>query len=190
MDLGEALRRRRMVRRHTGEPLDDSTLDRIVEAAMSGPTAGNAQGVAIVTVTDRDLIGRIAAAAGEADFVARGFDPWVSTAGAVLVLCAEPAVYRARYDEPDKDRSAIEAIPWWFVDAGAALMGALLSATGEGLGAGFLGAHAIDGLAEILSVPADVELIGIVTLGPAAPDRRSASLDRPPRTDRVHRNGW
>jgi nitroreductase len=190
VDFGEALRRRRMVRRHTGDPVDPPTLDRIVEAGLSAPTAGNAQGVTFVVVTEPGLIGEIAEAAGEPGFVSRGFDPWVSSAGALIVVCAEPAVYRARYEEPDKDPSALDGPPWWFVDAGAALMAALLAATAEGVGAGFLGAHALPGLAAVLSIPADVEVVGIITLGPAAPDRRSSSLDRRRRTDRVHRNRW
>ncbi|HSG78896.1 MAG TPA: nitroreductase family protein, partial [Acidimicrobiia bacterium] len=105
-------------------------------------------------------------------------------------LCAEPEVYRARYAERDKDPSVLDAVPWWLVDAGAALMGTLLAAADEGLGAGFLGGHALTGVTGILGVPHGVDVVGIVTLGPPADDRRSSSLDRAPRTGRVHRDHW
>jgi nitroreductase len=190
VELGEVLRRRRMVRRHTGEPVDRAALERIVRAGLSAPTAGNAQGVSFVIVTDRATIGEIALAADEPAFMARGFDPWVSTAGAIVVVCAEPEVYRSRYAEPDKDPSVVDALPWWLVDAGAALMGTLLAATDEGLGAGFLGAHALAGLSGILGIPETVDIVGIVTLGPAAADRRSSSLDRARRTGRTHHDHW
>ena len=189
MDLGEALRRRRMVRRHIGQPISDDSLDRIIAAGLAAPTAGNSQGVALIAINDTDGIADIAEIANEGAYVARGFEPWISTAGAIIVLCAESGAYHDRYRAPDKDPSVLSKVPWWWVDAGAALMAVLLAVVDEGLAAGFLGAQSLDGLDEHLGIPADVDVVGIITIGPPAPDRRAASLDRPQRR-RLHRHRW
>ena len=190
MDLAEALRRRRMVRHYTGAAVSVEAVDRIVAAGLSGPSAGWAQGIAVVTVTGRDRITAIAEVCGEAEWTARGFAPWLSTAGAHLVICLEPAVYRARYDAPDKDPAVLERVPWWWVDGGAALMAILLAAVSEGLAAGFHGGHGTDPIRPLLGIPDDVLVLGIVTVGHPAPDHRSASLAFGPRPGRVHPERW
>ncbi len=190
MDLSEALRRRRMVRRFTGDPIEPDVADRIASAAASAPTAGNAQGITVISVTDQDRIRLLATACGEQSYLDRGFDPWLSTAAQHIVLCAEPNRYRDRYAEADKDASVLDAIPWWWVDAGAALMAILLAAVAEELAAGFHGGHGADGVHAILGIPDQVELVGIVAVGHPAPDQRSSSLDRPKREDAVRRETW
>ncbi|MFH1103689.1 MAG: nitroreductase family protein [Actinomycetota bacterium] len=190
MEFRDVLRRRRMVRRYTGDAVPAGAVDRIVEAGVRGPSAGWSQGISVVSVTDRGTIAAIAHACGEHRYVAAGFDPWLSTAGALIVLCVEPAVYRARYSERDKDLRTLEGVPWWWVDGGAALMAILLAAVDEGLAAGFHGGRGMDEVRRILGIPDDVEVVGVVTVGHPAPDRRSRSLARGRRRGTVHRERW
>jgi nitroreductase len=190
MEFGEALRRRRMVRAFTGEPIDPEPAATIAAAAVRAPTAGNAQGITVVAITDPEQIRAVADDCGEAGYVRRGYDPWLSRAGLLLALCAEPQRYRDRYAAPDKDESALDAVPWWWVDAGAALMAVLLAAVDAGLAAGFHGGHRADTVRERLGIPEDVLLVGIIAVGHPAPDRRSSSLDRPRRTDAIRPDRW
>lgn len=180
---------RRMVRRYTGEPVARDALGRIAAAAARGPTAGNTGGVSVVVVTDPVTRDRIARLAGEPEHTARGFDPWLSSAPAHLVIVVEPDRYRARYAEPDKDPAAL-VIPWWWVDGGAAMVLAALAAVDEGLAAGFLGGHRLAGVGDLLGVPAGAAVLGLLTIGHPAPDRRSSSLDRPTPSRRVHHEAW
>ena len=194
MDFREVVRRRRMIRNYQELPVDAPTLDRIVQAATRAPSAGFSQGVRLVVVTDRDTRYEIAEVAGEEDYVARGFAPWVSKAPVHVVVCVREDDYHERYREPDKlraDGTEIEwPVPYWWVDAGAALMLILLAATDEGLAAGFFGFHRIERVKALLSIPDDVSPIGIVTIGHPAPDRRSSSLDRGRRSGVVYRERW
>ena len=190
MDFAEVLRRRRMVRRFTGQPIDREGAERIAAAALRAPTAGNAQGITVVSITSPETIQAIAEVCGEAAYVARGYDPWLSEAGQHVVLCVGPERYRDRYAEPDKDAAVLEAVPWWWVDAGAALMAVLLAAVDEGLAAGFHGGHRADAVKDRLGIPAEVLLVGVIAVGHPAPDRRSTSLDRPRRRDGVRREHW
>jgi nitroreductase len=195
MDFAEVVRSRRMVRNYTSEPVDPDAVDRILDAARRAPSAGHSQGQAFVVVTDPGRRRRIAELAGEQQYVARGFDPWISRAPVHVAICVSEELYRRRYREPDKSPDGTDMewpVPYWWVDAGAAMMLVLLAAVDEGLGAGFLGSHAIPDLEALLDLPDHMSVVGIVTLGHAAPDRRSSSLDRGrrPRSHVVHRERW
>lgn len=192
MEFKEVLRRRRMVRNYSGEPIDRDVLTRIASAALRAPSAGNSQGFSVVVVTREDLRTRIADLAGEADYMEAGFDPWISKAPAHIVVSVSETIYHQRYQEPDKtgeDGEEIEwPVPYWWVDAGAAMMAVLMAAVDEGLAAGFLGVHSIPDLKELLELPGHHSPIGVITVGHPARDRRSGSLargTRPP-TETLH----
>lgn len=186
-----------MVRRFTGDPVEEAVLARILDAARRGPSAGYSQGQSFVVVTEPELRARVARIAGEHRYTARGFAPWVSSAPVHVVVCTSEAAYRRRYREPDKLRGGAERtwpVPYWYVDGGCALMLLLLAAVDEGLAAGFLDLdHAgYAQLKELLGIPDEVQAIGLVTIGVPADDRRSGSLDRGrrPVDEVVHREGW
>ncbi len=196
MEFSEVVRRRRMVRNYTGEPVSRESLERMLGAARRAPSAGNTQGQSFVVITDPELRGRVAELAGESTYVEMGFDPWISRSGALVVVCVSERAYHDRYREPDKTDDAGDEIEWpipfWWVDAGAAMMALLYAAVDEGLAAGFLGVHSIPDLRSELGIPDDVSPIGVLTIGHPAPDRRSGSLDRGrrPVAETVHWQRW
>jgi nitroreductase len=182
MEFAETVTRRRMVRNYLDEPVDRATLERILDTARRGPSAGFSQGQRFVVVTDSDTRRKIADLGGEQNYVAQGFDPWMSCAPVHVVVCADERAYHERYREPDKlreDGTEIDwPVPYWLVDTGAAMMLLLLAVTDEGLAAGFFGVHRLPGLRELLGIPDEVHPIGVVTVGHPATDRRSGSLER------------
>jgi nitroreductase len=171
-----------MVRNYANDPIDTAVLTRVASAALRGPSAGHSQGIAVVVVTDAHRREAIGDMAGESAYVKAGFDPWISRAPAHIVVAVSEKIYHDRYSEPDKLGKSGEEIDWpvpyWWVDAGAAMMAVLLAAVDEGLAAGFLGVHTISELKELLQLPEHFEPIGVITVGNPAPDRRSGSLDR------------
>lgn len=182
MDFVDVLRKRRMVRNYRPDPVPAESIERILDAARKAPSAGFSQGVSFIVVTEEGTRRAIADLAQESSYVAAGFDPWISGAPAHIVVATSEQAYHERYQEPDKlkpDGSEIEwPIPYWWVDAGAALMLVLLGAVNEGMAAGFLGVRSLPGLRELLGIPETVTPLGIVTLGFPLPDRRSGSLER------------
>jgi FMN reductase [NAD(P)H] len=101
-----------------------------------------------------------------------------------VVVAMREDDYHDRYRRPDKlDESGEEIewrVPWWWVDAGKAIMLLLLAAIDEGLGAGLFGLVGDDNdrLRELLGMPTDLEVVGIVTIGHAAPETRDGGSRR------------
>ncbi|MEA2447057.1 MAG: hypothetical protein QOK47_694 [Actinomycetota bacterium] len=196
MDLREVVRRRRMVRNYTDEPVDPAVLDEILSLATRAPSAGFSQGQRFVVITDGETRRKIAELAEEESYVEGGMDPWLSRAPVHVVMCVREDDYHERYRESDKVDDAggeIEwPVPYWWVDAGAAMMLLLLAAVEAGLAAGFFGVHRLPQLKGLLDIPDDVLPIGVVTIGHPANDRRSGSLKRGWRAKDqvVHRERW
>lgn len=195
MELQDAIRSRRMERRTSHEPLDVELVVELCDLARHAPSAGNSQGQAFVVVADAGHRAALAAAAGEDAWVERGYPAWLSTAPVHVVPCADERAYHQRYAEPDKHADPDDwGVPYWWVDAGAALQNLLLLATEAGLAAGFLGAHAVPGLAGLLDLPARVHPLGVVTLGHPHPQgtaaTRSERRGRRPAATVVHRERW
>lgn len=196
MDFRELVRRRRMVRNYREEPVDRAAIERIVDAGRRAPSAGFTQGQSFVVVTEPAIRKQIAELADEREYVGAGFDPWLSRAPVHIVVCVSEAAYHSRYNEPDKlDEEGKEIawpVPYWWVDAGASMMMLLLAAVDEGLAAGFFGFHRLEGVEELLGLPGEVTPIGVVTIGHAAPDRRSGSLKRGrrPASESIHWEHW
>ena len=55
MEFQQVIRRRRMVRRFTRQPVPAHSIDRIVRNAARGPSAGLSQGQAFLVLTGNDL---------------------------------------------------------------------------------------------------------------------------------------
>ena len=197
MEFAEVIQRRRMVRNYTGDPIGSDVLDRILDTGIRIPSAGFSQGVFLLAVTDAETRGEIAKLCGEEEYVADGFDPWISGAPVHILVCVSSAVYSDRYSAADKggpDTPLADAdnwpVPYWWVDGGAAMQNLLLAAVDEGLAAGFLGCQRMPEIKTLLGIPDDVSPIGIVTVGHPAPDRKSGSLKRGRRPDTIHRERW
>lgn len=196
MEFTQVVRQRRMIRHFSAAPVARDAIERILDAASRGPSAGNSQGQDFVVVTDAARRGRIAALCGEAGYVSQGFDPFLTEAPVHIVPCYREATYHERYQEADKlsrDGTEIDwPVPFWVMDGGCAVMLLLLAAVDEGLGSAFVGTWELDGLRAELGVPADVTPLGVIAIGHPAPDKRSGSLARGRRRgdSTGHWEGW
>ena len=186
MDFADVLRRRKAVRSYLDEPIPRETLDRIVARGRKIPSAGHSQGLRIVVVTAEETRRALAELALEPEYVAAGLEPWISRAPAHIVVCVREEDYRARYREPDKVHGDEEAeefawpVPYWWVDAGAAVMLLWLAAIDEGYACGVYGMpdEGWEGLRGLLGVPADVQPVAVLTIGKPAPETAQGSAKR------------
>lgn len=196
LSLHDLIRKRRMVRNFTEEPVEWEVVERIVDNARRGPSAGFSQGMAFVAITDEEIREGIAEIAGEHWYVRQGHEPFMSRAPVHIVITTSEEIYHRRYNEPDKKGKGQEEIGWpipyWHTDAGAAMMLVLLSAVDEGLGSAFVGVKDPSELQRLLGIPQEHMPIGVVFIGHPAPDKKSGSLKRGRRelSDVLHRDRW
>src|ERR1041385_8655186 len=177
MDFRELLKQRRMVRHYDPEPVPRETLERIARTVRRAPSGGYSQGQRLLIVTDADKRARIAKLLREDEWVAQGREPWLSVAPAHVVVLAREQDYHDRYNEPDKlaVTGGVEIewpAPFWFVDAGAAMMLLLLAAIDEGLAAGVYGVTVpeMQAFKQLLAIPDEVAVVAGVTVGKPLPD--------------------
>ena len=155
----------------------------LLDLAIRAPSAGFTQGWDFLVLSDPPDLDRFWAltTAGEPP------DPWLDgmrSAPALVVCLSDPERYLDRYAEPDKgwtDRDPGRwPVPYWDVDVGMAAMILLLGAVDAGLAGCFFGVppehHAA--VRSAFGVPADRRIVGVVSLGYGAPDRKSPSLRR------------
>jgi nitroreductase len=193
VEFQDVVRRRRMVRKFTSEPVPPESLDRILHNATRGPSAGFSQGQAFLVLEGPEL----------AEFWAVGAD-WVHesarTAPLVIVPLSSKRVYLDRYAEDDKgwtDRAESHwPVPYWHIDTGMAALLILQTAVDEGLGAVFFGLDPdlVTAFREAFGVPEDHEPIGAIAIGHSAepkPTFTSAiTRRRKSQAEVVHRGRW
>jgi nitroreductase len=191
-----------MVRHYAPEPVSREQVERVVATVRRAPSAGYSQGQRLLVLTEE---------AGRAE-VTRLFEdsgwttpddlePWLQSAPVHVLVCTREADYHDRYRMPDKldDGEEIEwPVPYWFVDAGAALMMLLLAAIDEGLAAGVSGVP-LDVAARLrgsFGIPDDVSVVALVTIGVPAPDPGWSAVTsrrtrpRRPEADSVRWERW
>ena len=207
-----------MVRSFSGRPVPGEALDEILASARRAPTAGNTDGWDGVILEGPAQTGLFwdATTTDEWREHSRRW-PGMSRAPVVICVFAHPRSYLDRYSEPDKRRSGLGLpsssttgatisgergpggvdawpVPFWFVDAGFAVLLMLLAATDAGLGACFLGNFRGEAeLRTVLAVPSDRRYFGALLLGePGGDDPPSASVARRRREwpDVFHRTRW
>ncbi len=168
----DLLKKRRAVRSYTGETVPRETLERIARAARRGPNAGYSQGLRLLVVDDRPTIEALAALQEDERSQA-----WFRNAAAHILVLTREQDYHDRYNRPDKlaitgGVEVLWPVPFWHVDAGAALMLVLLAALEEGLGAGVYGVPVEEDARwrELFALPDDLTIVTGVTVGHPAED--------------------
>jgi len=179
VEFRDLLKQRRMIRHYEGEPIPRETLERIVATVRRAPSGGFSQGQRLLVVDEPALLAKIEAIVG-AD-APEGVEPWFGSAPAQVFVMTREADYHERYQKDDKlqDGEEIEwPVPFWHVDAGAALMLLLLAAIDEGLGAAVYGVfpNEAEQLRVLLRIPADFAIVAGVTLGLPLPDPEWSKL--------------
>lgn len=164
-----------MVRNYAPDPVPREVVERIVGTVRRAPSAGYSQGQRLLVVTSDDGRSEILRLAGSGWMASSDLEPWVESALVHVFVCVREADYHDRYQQEDKlvDGEEIEwPVPFWYVDAGAALMLLLLAAIDEGLGAGLSGVpyELATQLRASFGIPGDVAIVAHVTIGVPAPD--------------------
>jgi nitroreductase len=199
MEFNDVVRRRRMVHVFEDRPLDRGLIDRLLDTARRGPSAGFSQGTDFLVVDDDSALARFWELTEDPRFPREPGE--LDGAPPVLVVAlADSGRYLERYSRPDTiafglDRADAWPVPFWDTDTAMACMLLLLAAVDAGLGGWYFGIR--HGEAEVrrkFGIPGDRNVIGVVGLGHPGHDESPRewpySLKRRPLDEVIHRNEW
>ncbi len=161
MDFWQVIEERRSVRNFdTGRDVTPETVQRVLEAAIRAPSAGNCQPWHFVVVRSERTKDRLAEAA---------YGQWfVAEASVVIVVCADPDRSSWRYGSRGVQLYCLQ-------DTAVATEHILLAVTALGLGACWVGAFDERAAAKALGLPANLRPVAIVPIGyPAAHPYRTS----------------
>ncbi len=166
MDIFEAIRTRRSVRRYSDKPLSDELLVEIFESVRRSPSWANMQCWRFVAVRDIEARKKLA----EYSFMESYLAPMgyksnpgrkaLAEAPVVLVLCASP-----------HDSGQIRGQDYYLMDLGIASQTLMLAARAHGLGTLFVGVYEESPVKELLGIPDDVRVAGLIPIGYALEDK-------------------
>ena len=168
--LKELLLNRRVVRNYLETNEEFPNLSDIPKLTIKIPTAGFSRGIEIISVENKQNIKKLAIYANEESYLKKGYGKWLSNSKAIFLILINEEAYHERYKELDKQNqtsSSNWSVPYWYVDAGAAMMNCMLLVEETGLKSGFLGSHnmEIQKIKSLLVIPEDIEILGFVTAG-------------------------
>jgi nitroreductase len=161
MNLNEALKERRSIRKYDKRIVPKNLVSQLLEAAEMSPSAGNLRSRRYIVVTKPELRKALAMAAyGQSQ---------AEMAPLLIVVCADVERSSRRYG----DRGSLYSIQ----DATAAIMCLLLKAYDLGLGACWMGAFDDDIIREALGLQNTLLPIALISIGwpaerPAPPPER------------------
>jgi len=169
MDAIEAILTRRSVRTYTKDDISDKTIKKLLEAAVSAPSAGNQQPWHFIIIDDRKILDKIPDFHPNAKLL-RG------TQKAILV-CGDLNLEKLK--------------GYWMLDCSAATQNILLAARALGLGSCWIGVYPreerMKNLREMLGLPENVIPFSIVSIGYTDEKQEKVNRDF---SSRTHKNKW
>jgi nitroreductase len=198
MEFQDVVRKRKMVRSFTDEPIAPELVERIVANAQRAPSAGFSQGWAFLVLDGRAETERYWNTTMTAERRKAFGWPGMFNAPLLIVCLSNKSQYLERYALPDKgwaDRDETRwPVPYWDIDAGMAGLLILQTAVDAGLGAVFFGIFDQATFRKAFGVPDAYTAVGTIAIGHKAPtDRPSPSLKivgKRSAADVVHRGRW
>jgi nitroreductase len=184
MEFTDVVRARRMVRNYDPDrPVSRETVEELLRLAIRAPSAGFSQGWHFLVLDTPESVRRywdITTADDEPDNWLKG----MQSAPVLILALSDKDAYLDRYAEADKgvtDRDeAWWPVPYWDIDTGMASLLILLGATDQGLATCFFGApmSCHTEIYQAFNIPERLTIVGVISLGYGAPDRKSPSLKR------------
>ena len=168
--LENLLNNRKVVRNYKKTSLEDTKLKNISKFSIKIPTAGFSRGIEILNTFDVKKIKNVSKIFNEDNFIKDGKSPWISNSLALFFILLNEEAYHHRYSKNDKTNAVNSKdwdVPYWYVDAGAAMMNCILLIEEKELSSGFMGLHNIDRkkIHEEFKIPDTYQIIGMITAG-------------------------
>jgi nitroreductase len=168
MDVVDAIKTRKSIRRFKPDEISDDVLSDLLDAFRMAPSWANTQCWELIVVKDGETKERLSEEALTPKNPAkRG----VAEAPVVVVALAREKVSGFYKGEPSTDKG-----DWFMYDVGVAMQNLCLAAWGKGLGTVHVGLMDAKKAEEILGVPEGVRVVALTPLG--YPAREGKATER------------
>lgn len=170
MDVLEAIKKRRSIRKYQKKPVEKEKLNKVLEAARLAPSASNMQPWHFIVVTDPKAKESLRASYNR---------EWFVQAPVIIVACAVPEEAWLRRDGEE----------YWKVDTAIAMQNLVLASTELGLGTCWIAAFKEEEAKKALGIPEHVRVVAMTPLGYPA-EEKGPVTDRKPLNNIVHYDKW
>ncbi|MHB8105638.1 MAG: nitroreductase family protein [Dehalococcoidales bacterium] len=170
MELFDAIKNRRSIRRYKTDPVDDNKIEAILEAGRWAPSWANTQCWRFVVVRDVELKLQLASTLMKVKLPDREIDnPALNAmkiAPVVIVVCAETGKAGVKHGSySGKIEYATDKGDWFMFDTALAIQNMVLAAHGLGLGAVIIGAFDAAQAEKILNTPKGCRAVALFPVG-------------------------
>jgi nitroreductase len=156
MDLFDAIKGRRSIRKYRPDPVSEESLQKVMESLRWTPSWANTQCWQVIVVKDPEGKTELLEAVSEAN---PAF-PSIMEAPVLLILCGKKGIAGYSKGEPRTAKG-----DWLMFDTGLAMQNLCLAAYALGLGTVIIGAFDHKKAEKILGLPQDVEVVAMTPLG-------------------------
>jgi len=172
MEVLEAIKTRRSVRRYKATPVPKEILVKVLEAARWAPSWKNSQCWRLIVVRGAEKRGQLAKTLTSLS-PANGAIEAIKQAPILLVACGE--LGKSGYSSKEPDQPATDKGDWYMFDVALAMQNLVLAAHSLGLGTVHVGLFEAEEAAGILDVPDGFRVVSMTPLGyPDEPPRDRA----------------
>lgn len=156
MDLMDAIRGRRSIRRYKPDPVPEAALHSLMEAIRWTPSWANTHCWEVIVVRDPKVKSELSTTLPKSNPALSS----MTEAPLVLVLCGKKGISGYYRGQP-----ATEKGDWLMFDTGLAMQNLCLAAHALGLGTVIIGLFEHRKAGEILGVPQNAEVVAMTPLG-------------------------
>jgi nitroreductase len=163
VDTLETIKNRRAIRKYKADPVDDKTLEIVLEAARLAPSWANTQCWKFIVIRDTAVKAKLAEtlARPSPESPTNPALNAVINAPVVIVACAEKGISGFYDGKPTTDKGE-----WWFMfDPGIAMQNLALASASLGLGTVHIGLFDAAKVAALLNIPANYSVVAMTPLG-------------------------
>lgn len=164
MEVLEAIKTRRSIRRYKSTPVDDKTIELVLEAARWAPSWHNTQCWRFIVVRDSKIKDKIADTliAVSPDRPNRSAEA-IRNAPVAIVACAE--LGKSGYSAREPRELVTDKGDWYMFDVALAMQNLTLAAHSLGLGTVHVGLFDAKKVTDILGVPQGFAVVSMTPLG-------------------------
>jgi nitroreductase len=168
MELFEAIKNRRSIRKYKADPVDDNKINAIMEAGRWAPSWANTQCWKFVVVRDAEIKAKLTDTLNPIKLPDREIpNPATNalkTVPVIICVCAEMGKSGSK-SGPDGMEYVTDKGDWFMFDTALAVQNMVLAAHAQGLGTVIIGAFDAKKAEQVINVPEGYRIVTLFPVG-------------------------